>query len=130
MHIPSINLQICLKIFPKIGNFFTPIIYAFAWLALLSLANNWLPKEIVTDDKFLGFFTIVFLFLLISKSTIWSIGHDKFGIKGDSRSRVINYHSGDNGDSWFDLFADNPELLKDKEIQQLIKYLVERKNQK
>lgn len=109
------------KICQKIGGFLSPIIYAFVWLFFLHLATRWLPQKIIANDLFLALYSTVFLFTLISKSTSWSIGHDKFGIKGDSRAKVINYH---HGDFWFDLFADNPELLKDKEVQKFINSLI------
>lgn len=107
-----------------LGKFFTPIIYAFAWLVILSLANRWLPIELIANDNFLIVYTLVFLFILITKSTSWSIGHEKFGIKGDSQSRVINYHS---NDLWFDLFADNPELIKEEKVQKFIKEITNKK---
>lgn len=100
-----------------------PIVYAFSWIVLLGIASFILPKEIILNDNFLIIYTLVFMLTLITKSTSWSIGHDKFGIKGDSRSRILNYH---NGELWFDLFADNPELVKDEKVKELIEYLTKK----
>ncbi len=115
-----------LEAYRKIGSFFTPIIYALVWVGLLGLASIWLPQDLITNGYFLILYTIVFLFTTISKSTSWSIGHDKFGIKGDSRSRIINYHGDEEGKFWFDLFADNPGLLEKTKIQDLIKFLTKK----
>lgn len=106
-----------------------PIVYSVAWILMLWFAGLFLPKEIVSNPYFLVLYTIVFLFIAISKSTSWSIGHEKFGIKGDSRSRIINYHGDEDGKFWFDLFADNPEQLKEEKIQALLRLLVKEKDQ-
>ena len=111
----------------KAIEFITPIIYAVAWIVILWLAYKLLPREIVADGRFQILFTIVFLFALISKSTSWTIGHDKFGIKGDSRSQIISYDSEENGKFSFDLFADNPDLLKNQKVQELIRELTKSK---
>lgn len=95
--------------------FLSPILYSFVWLVLLILAAGFLPLSVVGNEWFVIIYTIVFLFTTVAKATTWSIGHEKFGIKGDSRARVINYHGGQ--DRWFDLFADNPDLIKDKSIR-------------
>ena len=113
----------------KIGELLTPIIYALVWVLLLLFAGLFLPKEIINNPYFLPLYTIVFLFVAVSKSITWSIGHDKFGIKGDSRSKIINYHGDEEGKFWFDLFGDNSALLKDKKIQDLIKLLVKERAQ-
>lgn len=109
--------------FKKFCIFLTPIIYTFVWLLLLIVLSKNLPQEIIENNLFLPLYTIVFLFVLVAKFTSWSIGHDKFGIKGDARSRVINYHG---KDYWFDLFADNPDLLKDDKIEKLLKLLTKK----
>lgn len=123
------NNQIGWKFVKQIIEFSSPVLYALFWLLLLIGASEWLPEQITSDKQFLPIFTIVFLFALASKTTLWSIGHEKFGIKGDSRSKIINYHRGENGEKsvWFDLFADNPDLLRDKDIRDLIKDLKDNK---
>lgn len=105
--------------------FLSPILYAFFWLVLLFVTSLWIPEQVILKDQFIPFLTIVYLFTLIIKSTSWAIGHEKFGIKGDSRSRVINYHRGETGEKsvWFDLFADNPNLLNNEGIRNFIKEL-------
>lgn len=109
----------------KLGVFLAPIIYTFIWLFLLIALSKNLPKEIIENNLFLPLYTIVFLFVLIAKFTSWSIGHEKFGIKGDARSRIINYHG---KDYWFDLFADNPDLLREDKIKELLKLLTKKEN--
>lgn len=126
----KVSYELVYKSFSAIAKFVSPVIYGFTWLGLLSLAYHWLPPQVTENDAFLIIYTIVFLFALIAKSAAWTIGTEYFGIKGDSRSRLINYHGSGNGDYWFDLFADNPELLKDEKVREFIKYITKKEEEK
>lgn len=120
----KIDLDMLLQ---SLGNFITPILYLCVWyLFLLFLTQN-IPSLTFNSDTVLLLSFIIFTLALITKSSSWSIGHDKFGIKGDSRSRLLNFHKGESADFWFDLFADNPDLIKDKDIQSLIEKLTSSK---
>lgn len=126
----KVSYEVVYKTASGVSKFVSPLIYGFTWLVLLNLAYQWLPPRITDNGTFLIIYTIVFLFALIAKSTAWTIGTEYFGIKGDSRSRIISYHGSGNGDYWFDLFADNPELLKDEKVKELIKYLTKKEMEK
>lgn len=117
------NKQEVLKVLESVAKFCSPIFYLLIWYLFLILLSKNIPSLSFNPDSVLFVSFTVFSLGLITKSTAWSIGHDKFGLKGDSRSRIINFHKNDSGDSWFDLFADNPDLLKDKEIREFIKEL-------
>ncbi|MBI4004584.1 hypothetical protein HY358_00440 [Candidatus Roizmanbacteria bacterium] len=112
----------------SLGRFFTPIIYLSIWGIFLFLIAKNIPSLTLYSDTVLFLSFVIFTLALISKSSSWSIGHDKFGLKGDSRSRIINFHKGESGDFWFDLFADNPDLLKDKDVGQFVEKLTSNKN--
>lgn len=105
--------------------FLEPVIYSLTWIIFLGLSSLILPKEVISNGNFLIIYTLVFLFALITKSTFWSIGHEKFGITGDSRSRLINYHWGE--DAWFDLFGDKEDLLKEEKTQKFILDVIDKK---
>ncbi|MEK9201200.1 MAG: hypothetical protein AAB909_04485 [Patescibacteria group bacterium] len=100
------------KIIRGFGNFLSPIIYLSVWYLFIKLSSKEIPQIVVNSDTFLFLSFVVFVFGLVTKSTSWSIGHEKFGIKGDSHGKLISYHRGDSGDTWFDLFTDNPDLLE------------------
>lgn len=101
-------------------SFLIPIIYLGVWYLFIKFVSL---DTINNQDLFLTLSFLILVFGIITKSAIWSIGHEKFGIKGDSRSKVINYHKNEVGDSWFDLYGDNPDIVTDKEVQQFIKEL-------
>lgn len=111
------------KLLKSLGSFLSPILYLFVWYFFLKISLESIPLAESQQGMFLILSFLIFIFGFVVKSTSWSIGHDKFGIKGDSRARIINFHRNDSGDSWFDLFADNSELLKDEKIRDLIKEL-------
>lgn len=103
----------------------SPLVYLSVWYYFVKFSFDNLLFPDFNPDLFLFLSFLILVFSLITKSTSWSIGHTSFGIKGDSRTRLLNYHKGDSGDSWFDLFGDNPELLKNEEIKALIKDLTD-----
>jgi len=43
------------------------------------------------DGTFLFVSLVILFFGIISKSTSWAIGHEKFGIKGDSTSKKVEF---------------------------------------
>ena len=94
-----------------IGNFLSPIVYLSVWYVFLLLASKYIPFAQKDPDLFSVLSFLILLSGLITRSTVWSIGHKQFGIKGSSRSRIINFH---NGDFWFDLYGDSPMLEKEK----------------
>ncbi|OGJ16391.1 MAG: hypothetical protein A2632_02855 [Candidatus Pacebacteria bacterium RIFCSPHIGHO2_01_FULL_46_16] len=117
------NQQEIPKILQSVAKFFSPIVYLLIWYLFLILLSKNIPSLSFNSDSVLFVSFVVFSLGLITKSTAWLIGHEKFGLKGDSRSRIINFHKNDSGDYWFDLLADNPELLKDKDIREFIEKL-------
>src|SRR3989338_10501364 len=126
------NQQEIPKILQSVAKFFSPIVYLLIWYLFLILLSKNIPSLSFNSDSVLFVSFVVFSLGLITKSTAWLIGHEKFGLKGDSRSRIINFHKNDSGDYWFDLLADNPELLKTKIYAGLFKNLLpkKRKNNK
>lgn len=118
--------KININLIKPLGNFLTPIIYLFVWFIFIKLSTDYLSLKLLDNDLYLVLSFLILLFGLIAKSTSWSIGHEKFGAKGDSRARVINFHGSEH--FWFDLFADNPEILKEKKLIDLIDRLVKLKN--
>jgi len=111
------------KICRSVWNAFSPIVYLAVWFLFVKFSFDNFFYLNFNPDLFLFLSFLVLVFGLITKSTSWSIGHTSFGIKGDSRARIINYHKNESGDFWFDLFADNPELLEKEEIVSLIEKL-------
>lgn len=72
----------------SIWRFLTPIIYLFVWILLVKFA---VVLGLPINASFLGI-TLIILFLgILSKSTSWSIGHEKLGIKGDSTSKKVEF---------------------------------------
>lgn len=110
------------------GSFISPIVYLAVWFLFLKLSSDNIVIIRQNPELFLSLSFLVYVFLLIIKSTTWSIGHTHFGLKGDSRARLIGYHKEDADNYWFDLFADNPELLKDDKVKDLIEELITNKD--
>ena len=102
------------------SSYIASISYLFWWALFLWFLSqngvpiNQYPRELITSS------IIILLVGVITKPTSWRIGHDTFGVSGDSRARIINYHGNGNGDFWYDLFADTSDLLKDADIRSLI----------
>lgn len=119
----SMKCQNVSKWLKSIGSFLSPIIYLLFWYFFLVFVSRNIPTLSFNSDTVLILSFVVFILGLITKSPSWSIGHDKFGVKSDSRSRLINFHKSESGDYWFDLFADNPEVLNKEEIRKLIEEL-------
>lgn len=113
----------CKKVIKFIWNALSPLVYLGVWYLFIKFSFEELLFPSFNPDLFLFLSFLILVFSLIIRSTSWSIGHTSFGIKGDSRARIINYHKGESGDFWFDLFADNPELLKEDKIKKLIESL-------
>jgi hypothetical protein len=96
------------------------ISYFFLWLFFLCILTKLginleqHIKEIINTSA------IILILGIITKSVSWKIGHDSFGLSGDSKTRIINYHGNGNGDFWYDLFADDKELLKNKDIRNMV----------
>ena len=76
------------KLIKVLWIFFEPIAYLLIWILLIKLAKS---LGLSIDGTFLLISLIILFFGIISKSTAWSIGHEKFGIKGDSTSKKIEF---------------------------------------
>ena len=68
--------------------FITPIVYLLIWVMIIKFAKS-LGLQI--DGVFIFVSLAILFFGVISKSTSWSIGHEKFGIKGDSTSKKVEF---------------------------------------
>lgn len=68
--------------------FITPIIYLLTWVLIVKFAQS---LGLPIDGTFLFVSLVILFFGIISKSTSWSIGHEKFGIKGDSTSKKVEF---------------------------------------
>lgn len=95
-----------------IWSFFTPIIYLFIWILLIKFAG-FLGLRI--DNSFLIISLIILFFGTLSKSTSWSIGHEKFGIKGDSTSKKIEFCA--DGIGTIKIFDDNLNVRKELMVE-------------
>lgn len=101
-----------------------PIFYLGIWFIFTWLCEKFLNFHLIENDNFLIISFLILIFGFIGSSTYWSIGHEKFGIKSDSRARIIFFHK--NERSWFDVYGDDIEALKDEELKEFIKYLTEK----
>lgn len=103
--------------FNKLGKYLESLSYFAVWILFICFLK-WLgvPTEQYAYELIISSL-LVLLAGNITKHTSWRIGHDKFGISGDSRTRLINYHGNGNGDFWYDLFADNKELLENESVR-------------
>lgn len=104
----------------QIISFAVPIAYLLIWLLLMALAK-FLGIEIST--AFLLCSLVILFIGVISKSTSWSIGHDKFGIKGDTTSKKVEFCA--DGVGTIKIFDDNTEdsIKKMKEAGKVVEAL-------
>jgi hypothetical protein len=109
------------KIF--LGNcwkFITPIVYLLVWVLIIKFAKD---LGLQTDGVFIFVSLVILFFGIISKSTSWSIGHEKFGIKGDSTSKKVEFCA--DGVGTIKIFDDDMESREKlmKEAGKIIKNL-------
>ncbi len=104
----------------SVWRFLTPIIYLLVWILLVKLAD---VLGLSIDASFLGISLIILFLSIISKSTSWSIGHEKFGIKGDSTSKKVEFCA--DGVGTIKIFEDDPTVREKlmKEAGKIIKEL-------
>ena len=86
----------------NIGKFIAPLVYLLLWVLIIKLAK---VLELQIDGIFLSISLAILFFGVISKSTSWSIGHDKFVIKGDSTSKKVEFCA--DGVGTIKIFEDN-----------------------
>lgn len=84
--------------------FLAPVIYLFIWILLIRFARD---LGLPTDGYFLTITLIILFFGILSKSTSWSIGHEKFGVKGDSTSKKVEFCA--DGIGTIKIFDDNSD---------------------
>lgn len=104
--------------------FFTPVIYIFIWILLIKFAGF---LGLKVDDTFLIISLIILFFGTVSKSTSWAIGHDKFGVKGDSTSKKIEYCA--DGIGTIKIFDDDLDARKELMVA-ATKEIISLKNKK
>lgn len=104
----------------QIISYAVPVAYLLIWLLLVALAK-FLGIEISTP--FLLCSLAIIFIGVISKSTSWSIGHDKFGIKGDTTSKKVEFCADQKGT--IKILDDNTEdtIKKMKEAGKIVEAL-------
>lgn len=101
-----------------------PILYLAVWFIFVWFCEKCLEFHLIEGDSFLIISFLVLVFGFIGSSTSWSIGHEKFGIKSDSRARIIFFHK--NEKSWFDIYGDDTKRLEDEKFIEFVKSLIEK----
>lgn len=85
------KIKVIMNSLKALLDWITPILYLLVWIYVLKVSKDTLG---LTVDASFQIITLIILFIgVISKSTSWNIGHEKFGIKGDTLGRTnLNVH--------------------------------------